>query len=439
MRLFPALYPGVRATGPRPARARVAPTPAPTPWLTAALTAAAVGLSLTLAVSTATADDLHDKQQQVQKHLGKAHDDLDESSTRVRQATTALLQARTDLANAQAYLAQTQGELAAAEALDRQMQAKLDAAEARLGTARAELLTGQQDVARQEARLRQMVVSTYEQGDPALLGLSMVFTTQDPTQLAGNMNATSSVVNTESRLLDQLRAAKVLLQVKEQQMRAAERDVADQREAAAENLVRKQSLEQQARDATQTVSDLVVNRQQAMSAARKVKKTDLAQLQRLQAERDRLESLIQSQTSQGSGYTGPSTGNGFLEMPVDGPVTSPFGWRIHPIFGYRSLHDGVDLGAGCGTPIRAAASGTVLSEYYQTAWGNRIIIDHGVHFGVGVATISNHLSGYAVSVGDHVEKGQTVGYVGTTGWSTGCHLHFTVMANGVAVDPMLWF
>ena len=66
-------------------------------------------------------------------------------------------------------------------------------------------------------------------------------------------------------------------------------------------------------------------------------------------------------------------------------------------------------------------------------------IDHGVHFGVGVATISNHLSGYAVSVGDHVEKGQTVGYVGTTGWSTGCHLHFTVLANGQAVDPMQWF
>ena len=427
VRLFPALCSGARATGLRPARGR------------AALTAAAVGLSLTLAVSAATADNLRDKHQQVQKHIDQAHHDLDESSDQVREATTRLLQARTDLANAQAYLARTQGELAAAEALDRQMQAKLEAAEARLAAAKADLLAGQRDVARQEAQLRQMVVSTYEQGDPGLLGLSAVFTTQDPAQLAGNMNATSTVVNTESKLLDQLRASEVLLRVKRQEMQAAEREVAEQRQAAAENLVRKQSLEQQAREAEQAVSDLVTARQQAMDDALQAKRTDRQQLQRLQAERDKIESLIRARTSQGSGYTGPSTGNGFLERPVYGPVTSPFGWRIHPIWGYRSLHDGVDFGAGCGTPIKASADGTVLSEYFQTAWGNRIIIDHGVHFGVGVATISNHLSGYAVSVGEHVTKGQTIGYVGTTGWSTGCHLHFTVLQNGVATDPMNWF
>jgi murein DD-endopeptidase MepM/ murein hydrolase activator NlpD len=131
--------------------------------------------------------------------------------------------------------------------------------------------------------------------------------------------------------------------------------------------------------------------------------------------------------------------SGFLNYPVEGPVTSPFGWRIHPIYGYRSLHDGTDFGAACGTPIRAAAPGRVLEEYFQTAWGNRIIIDHGVHDGVGLATISNHLSAYAVGVGDEVSRGQVVGYVGTTGWSTGCHLHFTVLANGSPVDPMTWF
>jgi len=131
--------------------------------------------------------------------------------------------------------------------------------------------------------------------------------------------------------------------------------------------------------------------------------------------------------------------NGFLNYPVQGPVTSPFGWRIHPIFGYRSLHDGVDFGAACGTPIRAAASGRVLEEYFQTAWGNRIIIDHGFHHGVGLATISNHLSRYAVPTGAYVKRGQIVGYVGTTGWSTGCHLHYTVLQNGVPVNPQRWF
>ena len=81
----------------------------------------------------------------------------------------------------------------------------------------------------------------------------------------------------------------------------------------------------------------------------------------------------------------------------------------------------------------------MLSTYFQTAWGNRIIIDHGVHRGVGVATISNHLSSYAVSAGERVERGEVVGYVGNTGWSTGCHLHYSVLNNGSAVDPMSWF
>jgi murein DD-endopeptidase MepM/ murein hydrolase activator NlpD len=135
----------------------------------------------------------------------------------------------------------------------------------------------------------------------------------------------------------------------------------------------------------------------------------------------------------------PAHANGFLSYPVNGAVTSPFGWRIHPIYGYRSLHDGVDFGVPCGTPIHAAAAGTVLATYAATAWGNRVVIDHGFHRGVGLATIANHMNAPAVvAPGQHVRRGQVVGYVGTTGWSTGCHLHFTVLQDGVAVDPMSW-
>jgi murein DD-endopeptidase MepM/ murein hydrolase activator NlpD len=80
----------------------------------------------------------------------------------------------------------------------------------------------------------------------------------------------------------------------------------------------------------------------------------------------------------------------------------------------------------------------VIAEYYQSAWGKRIIIDHGLHRGRSVATIANHMSGYAVSQGELVKRGQVIGYVGDTGWSTGCHLHFTVLQNGRAVNPMRW-
>jgi murein DD-endopeptidase MepM/ murein hydrolase activator NlpD len=400
---------------------------------------AAIGLSFALTVSAATADDLDNQKDKVEKGIDHAHQDLDESSAQLQAATTALLQARSDLANAQAYLATTQDELAAAEALDLKMQQKLDDAIAALQASRIELKSGRRDVAKQEAQLRRLVVASYQQGDPALMGLSMVFTTQDPAQLAGSMDARSSVANTQSKILDQLTAAKVLLQVKEDQTQSAKQEVAERRQDAADNLARKQALEQQARDAEAQVTELVGAREQAMKDALAAKKTDLATLDKLQAERDRIATLIAKATQNGSGYTGPSTGDGALLQPVQGPVTSPFGWRTHPIWGYQSLHDGVDFGAGCGTPILAAADGVVISEYYQTAWGNRIIIDHGLKRGVSVSTISNHLSGYAVGVGAHVKQGQVVGYVGTTGWSTGCHLHFTVNENGTPVDPMGWF
>jgi murein DD-endopeptidase MepM/ murein hydrolase activator NlpD len=384
-------------------------------------------------------DDLKDKKHKVEKKIDKADHQAEESSEALKAANAALAEAQSDLVDARAYLAQTRGELAAAEALDRLMQQRLDAAVQRLLKAQKDLADGEAHVAEQEDDLRAMVVANYEQGDPGLMGLSMVFTSQEPADIAGSMSASSSVVNKQSAILDSLEATKVLLEVHRQEMEKAKEEVAQRRAEAAANLARKQSLEMQAESAESQVSQMVNLRAQARDAAAKAKKADLVVLKNLVVERDRIADLIAAEASKGAGYTGPVSGNGFLDAPVDGPVTSPYGWRIHPIYGYRSLHDGTDFGVACGEPIRAAARGKVLTEYYQTAYGNRIVIDHGVHYGVGVATISNHLSGYAVAVGETVKRGQTIGYVGNTGWSTGCHLHFTVLENGKAVDPMKWF
>ena len=392
-----------------------------------------------LAGPLAVAADLDDKKNQVEKKIEQQHDHVDESSAELKAATDALLRARADLAAAQEYLAKTRGELAAARVLDRQMQQKLDEAILRLQEARRALADGRAEVANQERALRAMVVSAYESGDPALMGLSMVFTTQDPAQLAGQMNSSDDVVNLQSGILDRLEASKVLLTVKEADTEDAKIEVAEKRKEAAENLRRMEALEQQAREAEAAVSEMVSLRAQARNAALKAKNADLRTLSKLEAERDRIEDLIARRASMGSGYTGPSSGNGYLDYPVPGRVTSPYGWRTHPIWGYRSLHDGVDFGSACGTPIRASAPGKVLETYYQSAWGNRVIIDHGVRYGTGVATIANHLSGYAVTPGQRVSRGQVIGYVGDTGWSTGCHLHFTVLQNGQAVDPMRWF
>jgi murein DD-endopeptidase MepM/ murein hydrolase activator NlpD len=402
------------------------------------------------AVPLASADDLKDKKAKVERKLHGAHDDVEHSSAQLQAATAALGAAQAQLAKAQAHLAKTRGELAAAEALDRQMQAKLEAAIARLAQARADLEDGHAEVADQEKQLGEIVVANYQTGDPALMGLSMVLTSSNPADLSGQLNSVQSVIDKEAVTLSKLEASKVLLTVQEQEVEAAKVEVAVQRRAAAENLKRKQKLEQRAEDAEVQVSNLVTLRETARQEAEKARQADLATLQSLEKERDRIAAILARRAAEArrraaaaaaaanasAGPVGPS--NGYLNRPVAGYITSPFGYRRHPIYGYRSLHDGIDFGAGCGTPIYAPANGRVMSVYYQSAWGKRVIIDHGFRRGVGLATISNHLSSYAVSQGQHVKRGQIIGYVGTTGWSTGCHLHFTVMQNGSPVNPMRW-
>ena len=122
--------------------------------------------------------------------------------------------------------------------------------------------------------------------------------------------------------------------------------------------------------------------------------------------------------------------------PMNPPViTSPYGWRIHPIYGYRKLHAGTDFRAYCGTPIIAAASGTVQWAKGVGGFGNQVLLNHGRPDGRSLMTSYNHLSSFAVRTGDTVSQGQVVGYSGTTGTSTACHLHFEVYVDGATVDP----
>ncbi len=113
-------------------------------------------------------------------------------------------------------------------------------------------------------------------------------------------------------------------------------------------------------------------------------------------------------------------------------VTSRFGFRTHPIFGTRRLHAGTDFRGATGTPVLAAAGGTVVYAGPRGGYGNAVIIDHGG----ALATLYAHQSRLSVATGDRVETGQAVGAVGSTGFSTGPHLHFEVRVNGTPVDPL---
>jgi murein DD-endopeptidase MepM/ murein hydrolase activator NlpD len=127
------------------------------------------------------------------------------------------------------------------------------------------------------------------------------------------------------------------------------------------------------------------------------------------------------------------TGNSTFIRPIAGAgIASGYGYRTDPITGGSGLHSGIDFSAGCGTPIRAAGSGTVVSAGWNGGYGNTTTISHGG----GLATLYAHQSQIGVSGGQAVSQGEVIGYVGTTGRSTGCHLHFEVRVNGNPVNPL---
>ena len=190
-------------------------------------------------------------------------------------------------------------------------------------------------------------------------------------------------------------------------------------------------------DQTRSVRDELVGARNDLADTRQEKLVDLSTLSAQdRAEAEEIDALqvasralaariraAQSQSTPGTDQTPSSAG---LIWPVQGPVTSPFGWR------WGRMHEGIDIGVPYGTPIHAAASGTIIYCGWESGYGNLTVIDHGNN----LATAYGHQSSIAVSCGQQVTQGQVIGYVGSTGHSTGPHLHFEVRVNGNPVDPM---
>lgn len=136
--------------------------------------------------------------------------------------------------------------------------------------------------------------------------------------------------------------------------------------------------------------------------------------------------------SSGGGGGGGGGGSWGYPLPFRATVTSSYGWRTHPVTGKRSFHTGVDLAASRGTAIYACRSGTVTEATYSSVYGYYVTINHGD----GFSSLYGHMTHYVVSSGETVTKGQVIGYVGSTGLSTGPHLHLTIYKNGDTVNPM---
>jgi murein DD-endopeptidase MepM/ murein hydrolase activator NlpD len=403
-------------------------------WLTAVVATAT--LASGPAFLPAQADDLKDKKKQAHQQVQAAKGDLEDSSAALSGATRKLQAAQAGLGSAQAKLARTQGELTTAQAFDVQMQAKLVKAQAALDQAVQDVSDGEARVKDQTDALGRLAVASYSYGDPNLVRISVLLRGTDPGDIQVQLATLDNMLGDEASMLDELKATQALLIVQRKKVKSAEADVAEQRQVAAVNLARKKVLEQQAESARAKVVALVAARKTAARAAAAARASDARKLAASKRKEARIQKQILAAAKHqhnGGSYHGDS--GGFLYKPVPGYITSPYGYRIHPIYGYYSLHDGDDFHAPCGTPERAGAAGRVISEYYSDVWGNRLYLDVGKVNGHHMTLIYNHISSYKAHTGDRVGRGDVVAYAGTTGWSTGCHLHFTVLIDGTAVDP----
>lgn len=164
-------------------------------------------------------------------------------------------------------------------------------------------------------------------------------------------------------------------------------------------------------------------------------RTDRGTYERAERELARQSASLQSMISRSAGSSNITIVSGFIK-PIGGRITSPFGWRRHPIFNSRSFHSGVDIGGPYNGSVRASNAGKVIYSGWYGGYGKVVILDHGHVNGTPTTTLYAHLNSARVSPGEYVSKGQVVGFEGTTGYSTGPHVHFEVRANGRPNNPL---
>ena len=227
-------------------------------------------------------------------------------------------------------------------------------------------------------------------------------------------------------------------------MRIDDKKMADARERALNIKKLKQQMEKQKEYLASTIKTMDKEQKIIQNAIERNErmidrlKTDRAAWEKSERElakqSEQLGKFITKTVKDEPKTTTVKTSGGFLR-PVSGPITSPFGSRVHPIFKRTIFHTGVDLGMPMGAKVKASNSGKVIYVGWYGGYGKVVIIDHGKVNGVPVTSLYAHLSSYSVSNGSSVYKGQIIGNVGATGYATGPHLHFEMRENGKPVNP----
>ena len=385
---------------------------------------APLGLVLALVVvAPAAADDPADEKAAVDARIASLQSDISASKAQEGVLTSQLSAVTAELESAQEAVDEAEAAVGVLEAELTAARSRLDQLTARLAiqTLRLERLQAEYEkaVSILEARVR----AAYIDEPPDMLSFLVSASSFD--EVVDNVELLNRIGRQDKRIARQVEHARTRTAVERRATIATKRE-----QAATVSVISAQTDEARTardrlageRDRLSTVEDL---KQSALTNTRETREEYLHEVDSLLAQSAALAERIRGAQDNGSTTNGEPSAAGFI-WPCDGVVVSGFGMR------WGRMHEGIDIGCAYGTPNRAAAAGTVIYAGWLGGYGNLVVVDHGN----GLSTAYAHASSILVSLGQSVSQGQTVSLVGSTGNSSGPHLHFEVRVNGVAVDPL---
>lgn len=355
----------------------------------------------------ANVDDLKSKKENIDSQIKAKQKDLNANKT---QQNTA--QAQLDSINANLNTVQAQ---------ITQLYADLEVAEANLANQQVEYNQIKDNLEDSQSKLRSRVNSIYRNGDISYF--DVIFSSENIEDFISGFIFLNKIVEQDQTIIASIQDNKILAEQKLKELENTRNQIVD---------LQKQKEAEEAEYAKQAKakSELLDSLAGEQAALEKEIDSMEAQSGSIAAE---INSYYSSLSIDDPGYT--YTGNGVFNWPLAtrGTITSKYGYRVHPISHRTKMHTGVDIAAPAGTPILAAENGTViLVKSLSTGYGHYVVVSHGS----GITTLYAHMSSIIVSVGQSVSRGQKLGGVGTTGSSTGNHLHFEVRINGSHTNPL---
>jgi murein DD-endopeptidase MepM/ murein hydrolase activator NlpD len=385
-----------------------------------------IGLALALVFAApAAGDEIEDQKAVVDARIAALQAEIDAARQQEGVLTSQLSAVVSELKAAQSAVVEAQGSLDLLEAELASEQERLETLTTLLEQQTRRLERLQAEYERAVVILEARVRAIYIEESPDLLSFLVSASSFD--DLIDNYEFLSQIGLQDRRVARQVETAK---------NRAAEerRATANTRRLTAATVSVISARTEEARtvrdrlaDGRDTLASARLLKQSALANARETREEYLEEVEALAAQSASLAAAIQNaQATAGSTGTGVSD-SGFI-WPVNGAVVSGFGMR------WGRLHEGIDITAPTGTPIWAAAAGTVIHAGWLGGYGNLVVVDHGN----GLATAYAHASAILVAVGQEVAQGETLALIGSTGNSSGPHLHFEVRVNGIAVDPLLY-